>query len=41
MLRKIKCKLFKYEQKVLYPSGLSPEKLYGIAKIQNLHKMVT
>ena len=36
MLRKIKPKLSEHEYKVLYPSGSSPGKFYGTAKIHKV-----
>ena len=36
MLRRTKPKLSEHEYKVLYPSGSSPEKFYGTAKIHKV-----
>ena len=38
MLRKIKPKLSEHEYKVLYPSGTSPGKFYGTAKIHKISR---
>ena len=38
MLRRIKPKLSEHEYKVLYPSGSSPGKFYGTAKIHKVPK---